>query len=103
MTNFSPKETEEKTCSTINKQTRLMIWKNYLVFRRNLKITGFQIAVPILICIILVLLNALVKMYSDDVIIIDPPINDLVQVERCLYPSDCITIGYALTIVIYIF
>jgi hypothetical protein len=83
------------------KQTKLMTWKNYLVFRRNYKQVLFQILVPISICILLVILQKIVDVYNSYFIDRNPESRVLQNLLRCEVPEDCVTIGYGL-IVIYI-
>jgi hypothetical protein len=82
------------------KQTRLMIWKNYLVFSRNIKPTIFQIFTPIFICIILVFLQVLVNNFNSSFINKEPIQIHLENLHRCEYPSDCATIGYGIIVII---
>lgn len=85
------------------KQTKLMTWKNYLVFSRNIKPTVFQIFTPVFICIILVVLQILVNNFNSSFINMDPVPTHLDNLHRCLYPSDCATIGYGIIVnLIYI-
>jgi len=75
-----------------------MIWKNYLIFKRSLKLSIFQLIVPIIICIVLVIMNAIVTMYSNQQIIHDPTIYDLISIPKCMYPDNCTTIGYGIAV-----
>lgn len=84
------------------KQTKLMLWKNYLVFTRSLKPTIFQLITPILICTLLLFLQILMKYYSSNVKNLNPQIVQLNNLERCTYPEDCTTIGYGLIVSILI-
>jgi hypothetical protein len=82
------------------KQTKLMLWKNYLVFKRSLKSTIFQIITPILICSLLLFLQILMNYYSSNVKNLNPDVVKLNNLERCTYPEDCTTIGYGLIVII---
>jgi hypothetical protein len=87
--------------SLLFKQTKLMLWKNFLVFTRSLKPTVFQLLTPILICIILVFLQILMNYYSKNVKNLNPEIVPLQNLEKCTYPEDCTTIGYGLIVKIF--
>jgi hypothetical protein len=74
---------------------RLLLWKNYLLFRRNIKTTIFQVLVPIAICVYLIALQAVADEasdYSDK----DPDTYTLSGIEDC-YGDDCITLGVSLS------
>lgn len=93
------KKNNEKCCAgKFCKQTRLMIWKNYLVFTRNLKPTVFQIFTPVVICIILVILQILVDNFNTSFINKNPMPTKLSNIFKCLYPNDCVTIGYGIIV-----
>lgn len=78
------------------KQTNLMIWKNYLVFKRNPKQTFFQIFTPVFVCFILFFLQQILKHYNTAFINKNPEIQELKPLPKCLIPIDCITIGYGI-------
>jgi len=73
-----------------------MIWKNYLVFKRNPKQTFFQIFTPIFICLLLFFLQNILNKYNTSFINRDPEIQELKSIERCRAPQDCTTIGYGI-------
>lgn len=79
------------------KQTRLMTWKNYLVFSRNIKPTIFQLTTPIAICIILVLVQSLMDNFTEGFINKNPELIPI-SLDKCLYPSNCTTIGYGIIV-----
>ena len=87
-------------CSTFSKQTNLMIKKNYLVFSRNIKPTLFQIFTPIAVSLILILLQVLCDNYSESFIDRNPASHEISNLRKCIYPDDCVTVGYGI-IVIY--
>jgi hypothetical protein len=85
------------------KQTKLMTWKNYLVFSRNIKPTVFQIFTPVFICLILVVLQILVNNFNSSFVNMDPVPVRLENLQKCMYPSDCATIGYGIIVSFNIF
>lgn len=90
----------ESTCckSKFWKQTRLMTWKNYLVFRRSLKPTIFQLLTPVGICMILLMLQSIVNNFSQGFVNKDPEVIPLNSLNKCAYPDDCTTIGYGVIV-----
>ncbi len=80
------------------KQTKLMTWKNYLVFTRNIRPTLFQLFTPVAICLILLFLQSLVNNFSKGLINRDPEIITLKNINKCIYPDDCTTIGYGIIV-----
>jgi hypothetical protein len=94
-------DTEESLLEYENsliKQIRLMTWKNFLIFTRNLKPTIFQMMTPILICILLVFIQMLVDNFAQGLINKNPEILKLNEIPKCKYPEDCITIGYGIIV-----
>jgi hypothetical protein len=83
------------------KQTRLMTWKNYLVFKRNYKQVLFQLLVPVSICILLIFLQKVVDLYNSYFIEKNPLTRQLNNIGRCQIPEDCVTIGYGLIVYSY--
>jgi hypothetical protein len=75
-----------------------MIWKNYLVFSRNLKLTLFQLFTPIFICLLLVLIQFLVDNWNKDFVDKNPSPIPLDNIKKCEYPQDCTTIGYGIIV-----
>ena len=45
-------------------------------------------------------MNAIVKSYSDQQVILNPPIKELSIMNRCVYPQDCTTIGFGIAVII---
>lgn len=80
------------------KQTKLMTWKNYLVFSRNIKPTVFQIFTPVFICIILVILQVLVNNFNTSFVNKNPTSKPLENLHKCMYPEDCATVGYGIIV-----
>jgi ABC-type multidrug transport system ATPase subunit len=77
-------------------QVRLLIWKQALVFSRNLKSTLFQFFTPILICIFLVLLQQLSNYAASLNTVLNPDTTSINSIPKCT-GSDCITLGVAYT------
>ena len=77
-------------------QTKLLMWKQYLIFTRNLKSTLFQVFTPVLICIFLVLLQQLANYSMSTMVVRTPDVLTLNSIPKC-YGTDCITIGIAYT------
>ncbi len=75
-------------------QTRLMFWKNFLIFSRNAKTTIFQFFTPIGVCLLLLLIQALCTNFSQSIVNKDPQPVTLTNLTKCEYPDDCTTIGY---------
>lgn len=77
-------------------QVKLLLWKQYLLFSRNLKSTLFQIFTPVCICIFLVLLQQLATYSMSTMTDKHPPDLSLSKIPKC-YGSGCITLGIAYT------
>lgn len=90
----NPVKPEEKSVFWL--QTRLLMWKQYLVFTRNLKSTLFQVFTPVFICIFLVLLQQLANYSMSTMVIKTPSVLESTKIPKC-YGSDCITLGIAYT------
>lgn len=84
--------------SEIWKQVKLMTWKNYLLFRRNLKPTIFCILTPVAICLVLVILQPIVNIYTEDLSNKNPDLIYLDKLDRCVNPKGCTTIGYGIAV-----
>jgi hypothetical protein len=80
------------------KQVGLMSWKNWLVFSRNLKPTLFLFSTPVAICLLLILLQTLVNNFSEGLVNRNPDLIPLTNLDRCMYPNDCTTIGYGVIV-----
>ena len=77
-------------------QTHLLLWKQYLVFTRNLKSTLFQLFTPVFICIFLVLLQQLSNYSTSLMQVKTPDIVSMSKIPKC-YGSGCITVGIGYT------
>jgi len=88
----------KKTSGGFFKQTRLMTWKNYLVFTRNIRPTIFQLLTPVMICILLLFLQGIVDNFSKGLENKNPEIIPLKNINKCKYPEDCTTIGYGIIV-----
>jgi hypothetical protein len=89
---------QQSWCTKFKKQTALMTWKNYLVASRNPKLALFQIITPIFICVLLVVLQQIMNIYNSIYVIDNPDNYNLSTLDKCLNPSDCVTIGYAIIV-----
>ena len=77
-------------------QTKLMIWKNYLVFKRTPKQIWFQIFTPLFICLLLFCLQGILNHYNSSFIIKNPDVHELKAIPKCIGPVNCVTIGYGI-------
>ena len=84
-------------------QLKLMLWKNYLLFKRNIRLTIFQILTPILMCLMLIWMQSLTDTYNTIQEIREPEIKKLNNITRCIYPDDCTTIGYGIVVSRYLY
>lgn len=74
---------------------KLLLWKNFLLYKRNYRTTVFQILTPIIICIFLVVLQAIaddVLEYSD----VNTHIYSMQTFPKCR-GDGCITLGVGTT------
>ena len=76
-------------------QTCLLLWKQQLVFRRNIKLLLFQVLTPLFICLFLVYLEHLAQV-SLDHSEVNPPKHSLNRLEACTGPQ-CVGIGIGYT------
>ncbi len=90
-----------KCSNNIILQTRLMVWKNYLLFKRNFKPTFFQLATPSIICFILVVIQLVLDIYTSTFINKHPDILKLEKIDKCTIPSNCTAIGYGVIVVFF--
>ena len=86
--------------------TFLMLRKNYLIMRRNKKVTIFQWVSPILVCLLLVFWQSIANTITD-ITEIEPPITFPEKISKCVPPEDsdskCTTIGYGIIVKIIFF
>lgn len=74
---------------------KLLLRKNFLLYKRNYRTTLFQILTPIIVCLFLVILQAIaddVLDYSD----VNTSVYEMDTFPKCI-GDDCITIGVATT------
>ena len=76
--------------------TRVLMWKQYLLFKRNIKSTLFQLLTPVFICIFLVGLQEFANYGFQVNVMPNPPVVSVSKIPQC-YGSDCITLGIAYT------
>jgi len=79
-------------------QTKLMVWKNFLLFKRNFKLTLFQMITPVFICVMLIFMQQLTKYYTENTERRNPDINTLENMTRCYKPNNCTTIGFGVVV-----
>lgn len=96
-----PKFINQNFLSNAFGQTKLIIWKNYLVFSRNLKQTIFMLLTPIMICLILVILQAIIDKYTANGTIKNPDLLPLNKIPKCVIPEDCVTVGIGIIVNTY--
>jgi hypothetical protein len=89
---------EEKNSQIIFNQTKLLLFKNFLIFSRNLKNTIFHLCSPIIMCLIILLLQVILDNFSDDFINKEPKLVNVQKIPKCKIPVDCVTIGYGIIV-----
>jgi hypothetical protein len=94
----SESPSNKNTSGGFLKQTRLMTWKNYLVFSRNIRPTMFQLLTPVMICFLLLFLQSLVNNFTKGLENKNPEEIPLKSINKCKYPEDCTTIGYGIIV-----
>lgn len=77
------------------KQFKLLIWKNWLIFRRNPRSSMFQIITPVFICLYMLLLQNVLNI-GQDTDMLSPPTENINEITKC-WNKDCNTIGIAVT------
>ena len=80
----------------ILKQVRILLWKNFIIFKRNYKTTLFQFITPIAVCLLLFFLQRLTLAYTTSFKNKIPKTKDL-RINKCTFPEDCITVAYSLS------
>lgn len=78
------------------KQIKILLWKNYLVSKRNLKSTLFQLLTPMCVCLVLYCLQSIFTDYTSSFVKYNPEQEQLI-VNKCTYPKDCVTVSFGLT------
>ena len=73
----------------------LLLWKNYKLFSRSLKLTLFQLATPVFFCLLIVYLQWLTDSYTS--LSMPNPTSDVGPMQHCI-GEDCITIGYGIIV-----
>ena len=95
-----PKIVIKKTISRFFEHTFLMLKKNYIIMLRNKKITFFQLFSPIFVCLLIIFWQYLANIVTDYAEI-NPEITPTSKISKCISPneiSDCVTIGYGITV-----
>lgn len=75
---------------------RVLLWKQYLLFKRNIKSTLFQLLTPVFICIFLVCLQQFANYGFMNNVMPNPPVISVSKIPKC-YGSGCVTLGIAFT------
>lgn len=75
---------------------RVLMWKQYLLFKRNIKSTLFQLLTPVFICIFLLALQQFATYGFMNNVTPHPPTISVSKIPKC-FGSDCITLGIAFT------
>ena len=78
---------------------RLLLWKNYKLFSRNLKLTCFQLATPVFFCLLIVYLQWLADSFTT--MSLPNPSRDVGPMNKCR-GDGCITIGYGIIVIIFL-
>lgn len=87
-------------CSKFCSQFKILLWKNWLLFRKNIKNTLFLLLTPVLAILLVLLLQALVDSFNFQFINKNPKEILLGNLKNCKSyrlpktDHDCITIGY---------
>ena len=75
---------------------KLMLWKNFLIFKRNCLSTLLILLTPVFVCLLLYGLQFICEEYSSINSIKDPEIVPVTALTKCTNPSDCTTITYSI-------
>eukprot|EP01017_Pseudomicrothorax_dubius_P016346 TRINITY_DN18554_c0_g1_i1.p1 TRINITY_DN18554_c0_g1~~TRINITY_DN18554_c0_g1_i1.p1 ORF type:complete len:199 (+),score=42.84 TRINITY_DN18554_c0_g1_i1:152-748(+) len=74
-------------------QILLLLQKNLIIFKRNRRVTLFQLLTPLLVSLLLVTWqNVSERIFRVE--IIDPDVESQESMYKCQVPDDCISIGY---------
>lgn len=76
--------------------TKVLVWKQFLVFTRNIKSTLFQVATPVFICLFLIMLQQFAAYAFSRNVTENPEVISIDKIPKC-YGSGCITLGIAYT------
>lgn len=75
---------------------KLMLWKNFLIFKRNYLSTLLILLTPVFVCLLLSGLQFICQEYSSITNIKEPQIVPVTALTKCTNPSDCTTITYSI-------
>ena len=84
------------SCSRFSSHLRLMLWKNFLIFKRNYISTLSILLTPVFVCLLLSTVQYICTMHSSTIKEEHPPIEPVSALSRCTVPSDCTTIAYSI-------
>ena len=74
---------------------KLLLLKNYWLFRRNLKISLIQIFAPVFFCLLIVFFQVKSSSWAAKEVY-NTPQNPISAMPRCSGDPDCLTIGYSI-------
>lgn len=74
---------------------RSLTSKNLKLFFRNRKYSMFFFLTPICIIIFMQLFQHIFDQHMLQNLLVDTPIEPITNVPKCIYPQDCISIGYS--------
>ncbi len=74
---------------------RLLLWKNYKLFTRSLKMTLFQLVTPIFFCLLIVYLQWLADGYTS--LSMPNPSSEVGPMKHCI-GEDCVTVGFGIIV-----
>ena len=75
---------------------KCLMWKQFLVFRRNLKSTLFQLFTPLFICLFLLMLQQVAQISLKSMVNKHPSTESIQRIPKC-WGSGCITLGVGFT------
>mmetsp|Transcript_291 Transcript_291/g.319 ORF Transcript_291/g.319 Transcript_291/m.319 type:complete len:105 (-) Transcript_291:2564-2878(-) len=91
----SPKLIRRKGCQKFSMHLKLLLMKNFWLYRRNMKITCFMFLLPIISCLFIMFFQTISyewQQYSTPV----PLIRETPLMPHCYGDPNCITIGYSI-------
>lgn len=92
---------EQSSFNKVISQTNIMLYKNFLLFKRNFKVVLIQLLTPILALLVILMLDILVSKYNNLFINRNPGIHSFkdAYIDNCKSfkgYSDCVTLGYSI-------
>ena len=84
----------------------LLLNKNFIIIKRNKKVTLFQLLSPVLVCLLIIFWQTIANIVTEYTEI-NPEISSPSKISKCISPEysslPCITIGYGIIVYIYIY